>query len=311
MTAVALGAGDNVRCRFNLGILRQESTRVTDRTVTGSQRSGRRRMIHHAWYPGGVPAGMAGIALRRGRHVHCRLGQRIGKVKCAVMAGDTLTGRAGVIHLRRFELRNIRMAGIALHGSGHMVGRLANRIDVVVTGRTTACNRRLQRGMIRLGGSGPGGRRFMAAVALRGGRNVGGRLGLGILIQQRTTVAGGAVAGGNRSRHVGMHYINTNSERRECHADGMTGIAAGGGGHMGCRFAGGADSVMTGRAGARHNQRVVKTGGQPGRYLVTGITGSRGDRMDLGFAGSEDAIVAGSATGNRHALRNGVFEKIG
>lgn len=95
-------------------------------------------------------------------------------------------GRPGMTHRGRPEGIVVVMAGGTLGGSRYMSGRLAQGGHSIVTSRTLAD----RRGIVGIGGGGPGHRRLVAGVALRSGTDVSGRLDLGIQRQIRPGVAG-------------------------------------------------------------------------------------------------------------------------
>lgn len=74
---------------------------------------------------------MAGIALRRGRHMIRRFRQRIDRNIRTAMAGGTVTRRQGscrasVTHHHGFERRIVLVASVTLCGRWDMCGRLKN-----------------------------------------------------------------------------------------------------------------------------------------------------------------------------------------
>jgi len=115
------------------------------------------------------------------------------------VAVRALVGQAGVIHGRRLEGDVVLVAGVALPVVRNVAAVLAQGIDVVVAGGAGArgrCRMRVACRFPRGGG--------VAGIALRGGDDVGDRLGERALRADRyvgTAVAGGASAGGTRVVH--------------------------------------------------------------------------------------------------------------
>lgn len=93
-----------------------------------------------------------------------------------------------MIHPRRFEGREVGMAGIALRTARNMVGRFSKRRRAIVAGGTLA----VSAGIVRVNGCCPGNCRVVAGVTLGGGADVRRRLHLGILGEIGTTMTGRA-----------------------------------------------------------------------------------------------------------------------
>jgi hypothetical protein len=89
-------------------------------------------MVHRGWRPVHETAHMAGIALRRGRNVDIGFGLRVGKIEGTIVTAGTLANRPDVVHLSRFENREIGVAGITLLCSRNMVRGFSKRIDTVM-----------------------------------------------------------------------------------------------------------------------------------------------------------------------------------
>lgn len=105
---------------------------MADRTITGRNRAGSGSVVHDAGCPRGIAAGMTGVALCGGWHMDVGLGQCIGKVIAAVVAGAALPRGANVIHLCGRKQRDIGMTGVTLHGGGDMRGGFADRRNIVM-----------------------------------------------------------------------------------------------------------------------------------------------------------------------------------
>lgn len=183
MTCVALRGGGYMGHRLFKCILRDIATTVTRRTLAVQA-----CVIHHGRRPGGEAPRMAGIALRAGRNVNRRLGKGIGENEIAVVTADASASRTGMIHGYRREGGIGFVTTIALPGRWNMVDGLAQRVRPVVTGRTAPSGSRAGTGVVESGRC-PCRRRCVTAVALGRRRNVGCRLGLGILGQVSAAMA--------------------------------------------------------------------------------------------------------------------------
>lgn len=138
MTRIALGAGGNMRCH----LAERGHSIMAGRTVTSC-----RRVMRISCASPGCHRLVTGIALRRGRNVGRRFGQRIGSHEGTVMATRTIAGRhrAGspaMAHRRRGKQGGIAMTGVTLSRGRNMIGRLTHGRRAVVTSRATPGNRR-------------------------------------------------------------------------------------------------------------------------------------------------------------------------
>ena len=134
MTGVALGRGADVIGRLDLSILGQVSPAVACRTLPDHGGT----MDHHRGRPGCKALAMASVALRTSGYVAERLGHGIDRDIAATVAGRTLSGQSGVVHLGRLETQLILVAGVACCGGRDVVGRLAQRLGAIVAGRADA-----------------------------------------------------------------------------------------------------------------------------------------------------------------------------
>lgn len=183
------------------------------------------------------------------------------------------------------------MTGITLGAGGNMCCRLAQRCCAVVTGRTVACCS----GVVGIRSADPGCRRLVAGVALRRGREVGGRFCLGVDRRICSAVTTRTIAGCDRPGGTAMVH----GRRRESSGVGVTGVALGCARNVIGRFTQGRSAVVAGRAAASNRRRgrgMIEGAGRPayGR-VVAGITLSRGRNMCRGLhlriLGNESAAV--------------------
>lgn len=212
----------DMRGRFAAGI----DAVVTSRAATGNNPGMRKA--------GGLPGGcrMASVAGLGRRDMRGVLDLGVDGNVGAVMAARAVAGchrarGAAVAHRRRSKGRVILVASVALRRSGNMDGRLAKGIGAVMTGRAATGGGRTRRGVIE-GGSRPADRRTVAGIALCGGRNMGRGLGLRVLGDVGTAVAGRALSGQTGVAH--------HRWRPGCVAASMAGIALGGRRDMRCRL---------------------------------------------------------------------------
>ena len=139
MTSVALlSASGNVGGWLRLRVLRQISPVVTARTETGKP-----RVIHHRWRPGGEAAGVASIALRNGRNVVHYLAKCVGIDIGATVTRGALASGAGMVHARRPECGEVGVAGVALRRGRDMVAGLTDGRCTVVATRASAVGARI------------------------------------------------------------------------------------------------------------------------------------------------------------------------
>ena len=189
------------------------------------------------------------------------------------------------------------MASIALSTGGYVRGGLAKGLDAVMASGACAGGA----GAVHIGGSCPTGGGCVAGVALRRGADVGGVLGLRILTQIGTAVAGGAIACCQWAGCAGMAH----GRRSKSCAAVMAGAALSGSRDMFDRFANCCLAVVAaGAAGVAGLVRI--TLGCPAASVVATVTaGSRGDVVTW-FAGGPAAIVTGcTATADVHMVKAG------
>lgn len=113
VTGAALRRRRNMRCRLDLGILRNIGTAVARRTT------GQPRMAHGSRRPGGITLVMAGVALTGHRNVRRRLGQGIDCDISTAVTGRTIANRrwscrCRMVHQGRPERSSVLVTGIAL-----------------------------------------------------------------------------------------------------------------------------------------------------------------------------------------------------
>lgn len=152
MASIALGGSTDMSYRLGLCILGKKNTTVASRALA---RRHARSMVHRSRRPVDKTADVAGIALRSSRDVHIGFRLRIGEIVRTTMTICTQAHRIDVVHLRRFERREIVMATVALFGRWNVVRGFPKRIDAIVAIRTTTGYRRIDCCMIRLGGCCP------------------------------------------------------------------------------------------------------------------------------------------------------------
>lgn len=184
------------------------------------------------------------------------------------------------------------MAGIAGLSRWDMRGRLAARIDVVVTSGAGTGH---HPGVGKTGGL-PGGC-GMAGIAGLGRRNMRGVLDLGIDGNVGAVMAARTVAGCCRARRAAVAH----RRRGKRGVILVAGVALRRSGDMDGRFAQGIGAVMTGRAAAGSGRAcggVIVDAGRPGEgrivasiALCSGLDMSRG--LGLRVLGEVGAAVAG------------------
>lgn len=191
VASIALRACADVICRFAQGIECDIAT-----GMTGRAQSGRARMIHARRFEGcETRRTMTTLARRAGRNMAGRLGLRIQGYVRPAMASTTSTADPGMAHAGRCEGIEIGMTGIAEPGGWNVRSRLREPLArgpvvAAVAGMITHGDGGGQQGMILDGTYPPRCRRRMAIRTLGIRRWMRGRLGLGILRDIRTAVAG-------------------------------------------------------------------------------------------------------------------------
>jgi len=142
VTGVALCSESRNVCPWHgLGILRGISTVVAVRTIVGSGRRIGAGVIHRTRIETGEPIVVAGVTLGTGRNMSSsrRLRQGIDCHIAAVVTGQALAGRTGVVHASRLESGVIAVAGVTLCRRRDMrTGRLTQRRGAIVASRTGA-----------------------------------------------------------------------------------------------------------------------------------------------------------------------------
>lgn len=141
---------------------------------------------------------VAGIALRSSTDVSGGLRLRVDSKIASAVAGGTLPGCSGVIHLGRSERSEILVAGITSRRSRNVRDILALRVTSVVA----ACAASGNYAGVGIGGRFPERCRVTDVAGLRR-RNMGRRLGLGAQRGIATTVTGCAHPGRSRVIHCG------------------------------------------------------------------------------------------------------------
>jgi len=273
----------NVGERLALGVLRQVSTAVAGRTL------GQAAVIHRRRRPTAETVGMAGIALAGHRNMADRLAQCVGKDIGAAVAGRTLAGRAAMVHPRRSEGRVIGVAGIALRGTGDVIGRLAEGGAAVMASRTGTDGG----GGVDIGRRRPAGGRSVAGVALGAGRHMACRLGLGVDRNVSAAMAVRALAAGRAVVHLG---------RRESNVVLVAAIARRRSGNMSRRLAQCVATVVAGGTASGHHAAMAEGGRFPGDGTVAAVAGlgggNMGRRLGLGVKrGIGPAMAAGTLAG--------------
>ena len=240
---------------------------------------------------------MAGIALRRSRHVIGRFGQCIHRHVGSAVAGRAITRcrrprRTGMAHAGRRECGIALVASVALGCGGYVRTGLGQpRAARNVTGTAIAG----RRARVHVGGRRPGGGRPVAGVALGRGGHMAGRFVLGVVDQIRgtVTVAGNAVAGCHRCGSSRMIH-RTRHEGHETVA--VAGIALRCGGNMRQRLGLGIDrgiaaavaiGALCRRADVIHFRRL-----EGGVIGVAAVALPRRGDMRIRLAQRRGAIVA-------------------
>ena len=240
--------------------------------------------------PGGG-RGMTGVALCGGGNVRRWFGQGIhSDIGATVTTGTVAScGRSGarMAHRGGSKGGEVRMTGVTRRRRWNVVGRLAQRIGPVVTGRTH-CNRR---GM-REHASGPGCSRIVASSALRRRKNMGRGLHLRVLSDIRAAMTGCAISpcavihGRGRPGHI---------------AERVTSVALHSGRNMRCWFGQCIDAgIATAVAGGAvaHSQRPGGVGmarlgrTEADKITVTGIALRRSRNMCGWLAQSRCTVMA-------------------
>lgn len=165
MARVALRHGAHVGGRFGLCVLGDEGA-----AVAGGALACESGVVHVGWRPGGVAAGVAGIALSAIRNMSDGLGQCVGVSIGTIVASRALAGESGMVHCCGSEGSEIVMAAIALRTGRDMQGGLSNGGGAVMAGGTFAGSG----GVMHKSGGGPVSGGFVADVALCRGADVPG-----------------------------------------------------------------------------------------------------------------------------------------
>lgn len=182
VASVALGGRRDVRSR----LAERRSTVMAGRTGTDS--AGTMRIGSPRPRSGRT---VASVALGRGDNVADRFGLGIGKGIAATMATRTVrrgngTGCSGMVHGGWCKSCEIPVAGVTRRRRRNMIGRFAQRSGPVMACRTAAgSNARVVEG-----DRGPGRGGTVAGATLSRRCNVSCRLGLCVLGEIATTMAG-------------------------------------------------------------------------------------------------------------------------
>jgi len=247
---------------------------------------------------------MAGVALPGVRDMRRILPQCAREGERAVVTGQALPIRPGMVHHGGLERDEVVMTGVALQRRRNVVGRLGEPPAARrVAGRAPAC----VGGGVDMGRSPrrPTRPARVAAIALRRGHHVIGRLHLRVLGQVSSAVAGRTLTIQTRMVH---------GRRRESDEIQVAGVARPAVGDVGrvprLSIGEGVRTVVAGRALSGRPNGMVHGGRlERGEILVASITLLAGRHVGAGLAETAAARrVAGRAPARRRGNQIGVVE---